>query len=782
MIFFSIIVPTFNSSKYIEECFESLKAQSIKSSLFEVIFIDDFSIDDTPCKIDRLCKNNKNIRLIKLSKNGGPGHARNYGIKAASGEWIIFLDSDDTLTNSALEKLYKLMNIEQNKTLDLFGYNWEYMNLANSNRRIKCSPYSGRRDLPYLESKQITINSYLEHKMDGSVIYTAIRKSILIKNSIFFADGFHEDVDFIFKVYFYSENTDYTTDVIYKKRAHNLSIVNNISIDHIDGYFRAWFEIYYFLQKNTSQELFENYLSCMRTGSIAVIATRIREVARHLINLDSGKKYLDLIHEKIRSLLSAKILDINVKEKTLYSKIYLQFNEFMKAKKIEKIKAKEFLKNIRALDGKTWSCTDLHNSVFLKENQVRTCCKRYFLDGEIKGDVVLLDSTEEIDFNPQNILKAKRNLHHKINAGEKCACDGCPFMEFKNWGPMNSLNIKYLSLEHHSICNLRCTYCSDEYYGGRKPVYDTQKLLQDLIDQSAMENCEIVVWGGGEPTIGKEFAVMSKIIGEQIPRAKQRVLTNSVKFSSELEDLLKRNRAQIVTSIDAGTKETFHKIRGAKKINQVLNNLQKYAQISCSLVTIKYIFTEGNSTTKEICSFVDLIKKFELLSCNFQISGDFKNESVSSKDSSNMVILYGMLRKAGARFIYIDELVRHRWIKPPNLKENIKINIPDEVRDYNFIADPKLYKNIVIWGAGQQAKYLLNKTNFFKEVNPKYFVDSKLFGIKKKFEGFNIKNPEVLLKNNHPILIAAVQGYPLVVNELIEYGISESRIIKDLVL
>lgn len=750
---------------------------------FEVIFIDDFSSDDTPCKIEKLCKKNKNFRLIKLLKNGGPGHARNYGIKAALGEWIIFLDSDDTLTTSALEELYKLLNLERNKNLDLFGYNWEYMSLTNTKGKIKCSPFSGRRDLVYLNSKQYTINSYLEHKMDGSVIYTAIKKSILIKNTIFFADGIHEDVDFIFKLYFYSSNSGYTTNVIYKKRAHNLSIVNNISIDHIDGYFRAWFEIYNFLLKNTNQEKFENYLSCMRTGSIAVIATRIREVSRHLINLDSGKKYLDLIHEKIEGLINAKILDSNIKENTLYSKIYLQFYKFMNAKDSEKVKAKEFLKNIRDLDGKSWSCTDLHNSVFLKENQVRTCCKRYFLDGEIKGDVVLLDSSKEsIDFNPKNILNAKRNLHYKINAGEKCACDGCPFMEFKNWGPMNSLNIKYLSLEHHSICNLRCTYCSDEYYGGRKAIYDTQKLLKDLIDQSAMENCEIVVWGGGEPTIGKEFAVMSKIIGEQVPRAKQRVLTNSVKFSSELGDLLKRNRAQIVTSIDAGTNETFHKIRGAKKIYQVLKNLQKYSQISCSLVTIKYIFTEGNSTAKEICSFVDLIKKFKLLSCNFQISGDFKNESVSSKDSSNMVILYGMLRKAGARFIYIDELVRHRWVKPPSLKEIIKINVPDEVRDYNFIADPKLYKNIVIWGAGQQAKYLLNKTNFFKETKPSYFVDSKLFGIKKKFEGFNIKSPEVLLKNKHPILIAAVQGYPLIVNELIEYGISESRIIKDLVL
>ena len=108
---------------------------------------------------------------------------------------------------------------------------------------------------------------------------------MLIKNTIFFADGIHEDVDFIFKLYFYSLNSGYTTNVIYKKRAHNLSIVNNISIDHIDGYFRAWFEIYNFLLKNTTQEKFENYLSCMRTGSIAVIATRIREVSRHLINL-----------------------------------------------------------------------------------------------------------------------------------------------------------------------------------------------------------------------------------------------------------------------------------------------------------------------------------------------------------------------------------------------------------------------------------------------------------------------------------------------------------------
>lgn len=85
----SIIVTTYNSAAFIENCIDSLLNQSIKN--IEIIVVDDASTDDT---VDIL-KKYLTIKIIKLNENRGTYHARNIGIKHSSGEFITFQDSDD---------------------------------------------------------------------------------------------------------------------------------------------------------------------------------------------------------------------------------------------------------------------------------------------------------------------------------------------------------------------------------------------------------------------------------------------------------------------------------------------------------------------------------------------------------------------------------------------------------------------------------------------------------------------------------------------------------------
>ena len=89
--FFSIIVPCYNSAAFITRCIRSIQNQSFDS--YEVIFIDDFSPDNT----SQIIKNykEKKFRIFKLKKNLGPAAARNFGIKKSRGKYICFLDSDD---------------------------------------------------------------------------------------------------------------------------------------------------------------------------------------------------------------------------------------------------------------------------------------------------------------------------------------------------------------------------------------------------------------------------------------------------------------------------------------------------------------------------------------------------------------------------------------------------------------------------------------------------------------------------------------------------------------
>lgn len=101
----SVIIPSYNSSDTIERCIDSVLKQTYQP--FEIIIVDDSSTDNTVDKIRKY--NNPHIKCISLENNLGAQNARNMGIKAARGEWIAFLDSDDEWIESKLEKQIRIL-------------------------------------------------------------------------------------------------------------------------------------------------------------------------------------------------------------------------------------------------------------------------------------------------------------------------------------------------------------------------------------------------------------------------------------------------------------------------------------------------------------------------------------------------------------------------------------------------------------------------------------------------------------------------------------------------
>lgn len=99
----SVIVPVYNSEKFLEECINSLLNQN--SHNFELILVDDGSTDSSPIICETFARYS-NIRVFH-KENGGVGSARNFGLKMAKGDWIVFVDSDDVVTNSYISYLYK---------------------------------------------------------------------------------------------------------------------------------------------------------------------------------------------------------------------------------------------------------------------------------------------------------------------------------------------------------------------------------------------------------------------------------------------------------------------------------------------------------------------------------------------------------------------------------------------------------------------------------------------------------------------------------------------------
>ena len=100
----SVIIPSYNSERYIKRTLESVVSQSLKN--IEIICVDDGSTDSTCDIIEEFKSNDKRIKLYK-QKNQFAGVARNNGIKYATGDYIVFCDSDDQLREDALIKLYR---------------------------------------------------------------------------------------------------------------------------------------------------------------------------------------------------------------------------------------------------------------------------------------------------------------------------------------------------------------------------------------------------------------------------------------------------------------------------------------------------------------------------------------------------------------------------------------------------------------------------------------------------------------------------------------------------
>ena len=103
----SIIVPVYNSEQYLHRCLESIINQNYKN--IEILLIDDGSTDNSGRICDEYAHNDHRIKIIH-TKNNGPASARNIGIDNSKGEFIFFLDSDDSIENNAISLLMENYN------------------------------------------------------------------------------------------------------------------------------------------------------------------------------------------------------------------------------------------------------------------------------------------------------------------------------------------------------------------------------------------------------------------------------------------------------------------------------------------------------------------------------------------------------------------------------------------------------------------------------------------------------------------------------------------------
>lgn len=147
MTLFSIIVPVYNTAKYLESCLDSILCQTVHD--FEVLLIDDGSTDSSGVICDKYALKDKRVRVFH-KKNGGVSSARNLALENMRGEWFLFVDSDDEIAINTLEVCANYLN---KGGIDILQFNY-----SRDKNRLGF-PKAGTAILPI--DKYLVSNDYL---------------------------------------------------------------------------------------------------------------------------------------------------------------------------------------------------------------------------------------------------------------------------------------------------------------------------------------------------------------------------------------------------------------------------------------------------------------------------------------------------------------------------------------------------------------------------------------------------------------------------------------------
>lgn len=195
----SVIIPVYNVEKYIKKCLLSVLNQTYKN--LEIIVVNDGTKDGSVSKVNEIINDTKDERIILLEKeNGGLSSARNFGIKHATGKYIIFVDSDDYISENMIENL--VLKAESGN-YDLVETN--YCLVFEDKLNIKNVP-------------NIAFNNVRDFLAKGRVnAWNKIfLKKIIDDNNIEFQEGiYYEDIGFSQKYVLNSKKIAYIDDISY---------------------------------------------------------------------------------------------------------------------------------------------------------------------------------------------------------------------------------------------------------------------------------------------------------------------------------------------------------------------------------------------------------------------------------------------------------------------------------------------------------------------------------------------------------------------------------------
>lgn len=264
----SIIVPVYNVEDYLAECINSVLSQTFTN--YELLLIDDGSTDRSSVICDSFQIQDSRISVFHV-ENKGVSAARNLGLKISTGEFIFFLDSDDIIPSSALEKLYQAI------------------------KETKLSYVKGEHQ--YLKNGAIISSAYAEDKkkynkivVDNSTFLSDIlrrefyswnilyRKTFLVQNGILFPVGISicEDTLFLVKMLSIKSYGCYLSENTYILRYRPNSASSSLDFAKIESFLKVLIELQNILKGKVDEILRGEILKIISTGTTYAFTALVR--------------------------------------------------------------------------------------------------------------------------------------------------------------------------------------------------------------------------------------------------------------------------------------------------------------------------------------------------------------------------------------------------------------------------------------------------------------------------------------------------------------------------
>lgn len=252
----SVIIPAYNVEKYIRKCLESLLEQTYQN--YEIIIVNDGSTDNTLNILNEYKKKYEFIKIIDI-ENHGQGYARNIALSKATGDYILFLDSDDFIEKVTLQVAVERIE-EDNSDLVLFDWKYYFDNTEKFSY-VNTEKFFGKK---ILENDEVLDLFTIKHYFTVNKLYS---KKFLIENNIKYGEGYiYEDNPFWVNVVINAKKVSLVHSPLYNVRINqNSTTKTKLDTDkHYKGFIKAISEMIKITQKKPEHDYYNLYNYIMK--------------------------------------------------------------------------------------------------------------------------------------------------------------------------------------------------------------------------------------------------------------------------------------------------------------------------------------------------------------------------------------------------------------------------------------------------------------------------------------------------------------------------------------